>query len=124
MSQRARGLEAGEKDGNVVSGLSGTFKLRDGSLSSPISRSRFPARKCSSRALTASVAKLSTLRVARGWTRRFPKPLAAAIKGFFLKAIDPLFKKKGAGALIPIKIGGTKDKPAFGLDVGRVFNSK
>ncbi len=46
------------------------------------------------------------------------------VKGFFLKAIDPLFKKKGAGALIPITVGGTKDKPAFGLDVGRVFHSK
>ncbi len=43
------------------------------------------------------------------------------LKGFLLKAVDPIFRKKGAGALVPIKVGGTREKPAFGLDVGRVF---
>ncbi len=43
------------------------------------------------------------------------------MKGFFLKAIDPLFRKKGAGALIPIRVRGTREKPEFGLDVGKVF---
>jgi hypothetical protein len=38
-----------------------------------------------------------------------------------LKAVDPVFRKKGAGALVPLKIGGTRDKPQFGLDVGKVF---
>jgi len=46
------------------------------------------------------------------------------IKGFLLKAADPFFRKKGAGALIPIKVRGTKDDPKFGLDVGRVFKGK
>jgi hypothetical protein len=41
------------------------------------------------------------------------------IKSFLLKAVDPLFKRKGsnAGAVIPIRISGTKDKPSFGLDL-------
>jgi hypothetical protein len=43
------------------------------------------------------------------------------LKGFFLKAVDPVFRKKGAGALVPLKIGGTRDKPQFGLDAGKVF---
>jgi hypothetical protein len=40
-------------------------------------------------------------------------------KSTLLKALDPLFKKKGsgAGAVIPIAISGTMDKPTFGLDV-------
>jgi hypothetical protein len=46
---------------------------------------------------------------------------SGGIKGFLLKAIDPIFRKKGAGALVPIKVRGTRDKPEFGLDVGRVF---
>jgi hypothetical protein len=38
-------------------------------------------------------------------------------KSFFLRAVDPFFKgKNGAGTELPIKIGGTKDHPAFGLD--------
>jgi hypothetical protein len=39
-------------------------------------------------------------------------------KSFLLKAIDPLFKGKHAGSVIPIKITGTKASPSFGLNVG------
>lgn len=39
-------------------------------------------------------------------------------KSFLLKALDPFFKKKNAGAVIPIKIGGTREAPTFGLDLG------
>jgi AsmA-like C-terminal region len=38
-------------------------------------------------------------------------------KSFFLKAIDPLFEKKGAGAVIPISITGTRDDPTIGVTV-------
>ena len=39
-----------------------------------------------------------------------------------LKVVDPLFKQKdGTGSAIPIKIGGTRSAPDFGLDVKRVF---
>jgi hypothetical protein len=40
-------------------------------------------------------------------------------KSALLKVLDPFFKKKGAaaGAVIPITISGTPDKPSFGLDV-------
>lgn len=40
------------------------------------------------------------------------------VKSFFLKAVDPFFKGKNAGAVLPIKITGTKDNPSFGLDSG------
>jgi len=36
--------------------------------------------------------------------------------------VDPLFKQKdGSGSAIPIKIGGSRNAPDFGLDVRRVF---
>ena len=39
-----------------------------------------------------------------------------------LKVVDPLFKQEdGTGSAIPIKIGGTRNAPQFGLDTGRVF---
>jgi hypothetical protein len=38
-------------------------------------------------------------------------------KSFFLKAVDPFFKGKSGGTDLPIKITGTKDHPAFGLDL-------
>jgi hypothetical protein len=38
-------------------------------------------------------------------------------KSFLLKAVDPFFRKKDAGAVIPIRISGAADKPSFGLDL-------
>ncbi|WP_433966158.1 hypothetical protein [Tunturiibacter gelidiferens] len=35
-----------------------------------------------------------------------------------LKPVDPFFKKDGAGAVIPVKVSGTKSAPKFGLDLG------
>jgi hypothetical protein len=39
------------------------------------------------------------------------------VKGFFLKAFDPFFRKPGAGLVLPIKIQGTRSDPKFGLDM-------
>jgi hypothetical protein len=39
-------------------------------------------------------------------------------KSWLLKAVDPLFRKNGAGAQIPISISGTQSEPKFGLDFG------
>jgi len=50
--------------------------------------------------------------------------IGGGIKGILLKPFDPLFKKKGAGAVLPIKIKGTRDKPEFGLDWGKAFKAK
>jgi len=45
-------------------------------------------------------------------------------KSLFLKMLDPLFKGKDAGAVLPIKITGTRTKPLFKLELGRVFAKK
>jgi hypothetical protein len=42
-------------------------------------------------------------------------------KSLLLKGVDPLFRRQGGGSSVPIKITGTRDKPDFGLDVGRVL---
>lgn len=39
------------------------------------------------------------------------------MKSFFLKAVDPFFKGKDGGTVLPIKITGTKDQPKYGLDL-------
>lgn len=41
-------------------------------------------------------------------------------KGLLLTPLDRYFKKDGAGTEIPIHIGGTRDKPEFGIDIGRI----
>ena len=41
-------------------------------------------------------------------------------KSLMLKVVDPMFRKDGR-TVIPIKIGGTRDEPSFGMDARRVF---
>jgi hypothetical protein len=43
--------------------------------------------------------------------------LVSGKKSFFLKAIDPLFSKGGAGTLIPITITGTRDNPTLEFSI-------
>jgi len=40
------------------------------------------------------------------------------VKALFLKVLDPFLKNKSAGYTTPVKISGTYDHPAFGLDIG------
>lgn len=42
------------------------------------------------------------------------------IKSFLLKLVDPMFEKDGAGAVVPILIGGTRTDPSFGVDLHRI----
>ena len=46
------------------------------------------------------------------------------MKSIFLKIVDPLFRKGKAGAVLPIKVRGTRNDPKFGLDVGKVLTRK
>ncbi|MGH9743422.1 MAG: hypothetical protein ACRD51_13840, partial [Candidatus Acidiferrum sp.] len=38
-------------------------------------------------------------------------------KSFFLKLLDPFFEKNGAGAVIPISFGGTREHPTVGVSI-------
>ena len=37
-------------------------------------------------------------------------------KSIFLRLVDPFFRKKGRGTVIPIKVTGTIDAPEVGLN--------
>lgn len=41
------------------------------------------------------------------------------MKSFFLKVMDPLFKKKKKGEIVPVHISGTYQHPQFGLDLAQ-----
>jgi len=121
MSHRARGRDPADKAENVVSDLSGTFRLKDGSLSFSDLAFGLPG-------ATVRLHGSYGLRSEAIWfdgTLRMDATISEAagggMKGFFLKAVDPIFRKKGAGALVPIRVRGTRAKPELGLDVGKVF---
>lgn len=43
--------------------------------------------------------------------------VASGWKSWLLKAVDPFFTKDGQGAVIPVRVSGTKSEPKFGLDL-------
>jgi hypothetical protein len=55
----------------------------------------------------------------RGTLRTDSEPSNAThgIKAMMLKVLDPFFKKRHAGYVMPVKITGTYEHPLFGLDL-------
>jgi hypothetical protein len=47
--------------------------------------------------------------------------MTTGLKHILLKPVDPLFKRDGAGTVLPIRISGTTGSPSFKLDIGRVL---
>ena len=121
MSHRARGRDPDEKAENVVSDLSGTFRLKDASLSFSDLSFGLPGatvRLHGSYGLRSELIQFDgTLRM----DATISEAAGGGMKGFVLKIVDPIFRKKGAGAVVPIRVRGTRDKPEFGLDVGKVL---
>jgi AsmA-like C-terminal region len=122
MSLRARGMTPDKTPSeNVASDLTGQFRLHNGTVSFSSLTFTLPGATV---ALSGSYGLRSEALSFDGTLRMQATVSQAAgggLKSFFLKIVDPLFKKKGAGALLPIRIRGTVDDPKFGLDVGRVF---
>lgn len=117
LSNRGRGIKknsAAEQD-DVASNFAGRFALNRGTLNlSTVSFSVPGARvnlhgwyglKSEAMEFHGKIRLQATLsHLANGW------------KSLLLKPVDPFFKKDGAGAVLPIKITGTKADPHFGLD--------
>jgi hypothetical protein len=52
-------------------------------------------------------------------TQAHVSQMVSGWKHWVLKPADPFFAKEGYGAVISIKVAGTREKPQFGLDRGR-----
>jgi hypothetical protein len=50
--------------------------------------------------------------------------MVTGVKSWLLKPFDSLFRKRGAGTRVAIKIEGTKDDPKFGVEFGRTLSGK
>jgi hypothetical protein len=48
--------------------------------------------------------------------------MTTGFKSKLLRPLDPLFRRDGAGTVLPISIGGTRGEPSFRLDIGRVLH--
>jgi len=121
LSLRGRGQEDALPDGNsVVSNLSGSFRMRNARLS--FSNLTF--------AVPGAVVQLSGTYDLRAEEVNFTGDLltdatladmTSGFKSLLARVAQPLFRRKGGGSRLPIRISGARAKPSFGLDVKRVF---
>lgn len=122
LSSRSRG-ETEKTDQNVASNFKGHFTLKNGAANFSNLSFAIPGALVQ---LNGSYGLRSEALDFRGTVQTQAKlsEMTTGFKSVLLKAIDPLFKRKKAGAVVPITIGGTRGHPSFGLDVGRVVSRK
>ena len=117
LSRRGQGMKPAEAVGDVLSNLNGRFAVENATAS--FSSLTF--------SVPGAVVELAGRYGLRHETLDFrghlkmqatlSRVVGGGVKGFFLKAFDPFFKKPGAGMVLPIKITGTRKNPKFGLDM-------
>jgi hypothetical protein len=116
LSHRGQGQPKEPASDGVASDFAGQFKLDKGTMT---------FRDLSFRVPGVTVALNGTYELKGGEMDFHGKAKLEAklsqtvtgFKSFLLKAVDPFFRKKDAGAVIPIKITGTREQPSFGLDL-------
>jgi hypothetical protein len=115
LSRRGRGEKSEETEESVASNFKGHFQLRDGVMHFSDLSFGIPGIDIS---LTGTYGLTDEQLDFHGTARTQAKlsQMTTGIKSFLLKAVDPFFAKQGAGAVIPLKITGSRDNPQFGLD--------
>lgn len=122
LSRRGRGEESdeGADKERVVSNLRGRFKLANGALTFSELTFAVPG---STVQLHGSYDLNSQVMNFQGdlLTDATLADMTSGVKSFLARLAQPLFRRKGGGTRLPIRISGTRSKPQFGLDFGRVF---
>jgi hypothetical protein len=116
LSRRAEGKPADEDAGSAVSDLRGNFHVEKGIVRFSSLTFGVPG---------AAIDLTGTYQLAGGALDfnghlRLQAKLSQTVTGaksFFLKAVDPFFKKDGAGALVPISITGTREHATIGVTI-------
>ena len=120
LSHHAKGEPDATGTGGITAEFGGRFGLRGGVMALPQLRFQVPGADVSlegkywlasgdidftgTARLDATVSQMAT-----GW------------KHVILRPLDPLFRRDGAGTVLPIRITGTRGTPSFKLDIGRVL---
>ena len=121
LSRRSQGKGADEVPESIASRVSGAFDLKAGVLHLRDVAFSVPG---------AGVA-LSGTYTLKGGSLDFAGTLTmdatisravGGVKSIFLKPFDFWFKKNGAGAVLPIHIGGTWEHPALGVNVSKALH--
>jgi hypothetical protein len=119
LSHHAQG-EPDNHDPNVTAEFNGDFHLKNAQLTLP----RFAFHLPGANITLAGAYGLRSSAINFQGTAKLDAPVSrmtTGIKRVLLKPIDPLFRRDGAGTVLPIHIQGTRGQPSFGIDIGRVL---
>ena len=111
-SRKAQGQPEDQDAGSAVTNLQGSFVLRD----SIIHFSELSFSVPGARVELAGTYEIETQKIDLQGHLKMQAKLSQTMTGaksFFMKAIDPLFSKNGAGTELPITITGTQENPMF-----------
>jgi len=113
-SRKAQGQPEDQDAGSAVTNLEGSFVLRD----SVIHFSELSFSVPGARVELAGTYEIETQKLDLQGHLKMQAKLSQTMTGaksFFMKAIDPLFSKNGAGTELPITITGTQENPVFAV---------
>jgi hypothetical protein len=120
MSRRSQGKSQDDQMDRVLTNLSGKFKLKTGVMGLEQLRFQVPGAEVS---LDGTYSLKDETMDMHG-KLRMQATVSKAIGGFrsiFIRPFDFVFRKEGAGAVIPIKITGPRSAPKFGIEAGKIF---
>jgi hypothetical protein len=123
MSARAQG-HPGEAAARVLSEFSGSFKLASSVMSLSDLKFKMPGaavQLAGSYGLKSEALEFDgTLRM----DATISEAAGGGVKSVLLKVVDPIFKRKGAGTVLPIKVRGTRKEPQIKVDVVKALTPK
>jgi len=120
LSRRSQGKSQDDDMARVLTNLSGKFQLKTGVMGLEQLRFQVPGAEVS---LDGTYSLLDEQMNLHG-KLRMQATVSKAIGGFrsiFIRPFDFVFRKDGAGAVIPIKISGPRTAPKFGIEAGKIF---
>jgi hypothetical protein len=121
MSRRAQGKKPDEPIGRLTSDMRGRFGLKGGTIRFQPVGFTLPGADIELVGLYGIRSQLLDFKGTLSMEATISKAAGGGVKGFFLKVVDPIFKKNGKGAVIPITITGPRQQPKFGVVWGKVF---
>lgn len=123
LSRRGQGEPKDTRIRNVLSTFSGRFDLRRGTLHLPnlaFSVNGAQVHLAGTYGLESEALDFKgNLRL-----QAHISETTTGVKSFFLKLIDPLFAKHGAGTYLPIQVSGTVEHPSFDVQVGKALSPR
>ena len=121
LSERARGLDPDEHSSQVASNFRADFELAHSVLNLRNTMFTIPGAVVQANGSYGLVSEALQFDGTVKMKATVSQAAGGGVKSALLKVVDPLFKRGDAGAVIPIKIRGTRNDPKFGLDFGRTL---